>query len=578
MTLAIAIGLCSGCNLFKYFDKKVNVYREKDVVDKQISLRYYFKQMHVPYIEVNEYYKEFFNIELNFSKSNKEYKYALSDNEYISFNVESNELSILGLSSFAGLLEHTSENEKFFLHLDETNKGEEHLKTIDLDKYSINFYEENDQIYAPLSLLSKFSGGLSLYNVAYNGKDVYVLDYDSILFSEERTTDYYGDKYSKKFSNIFFRNKDMAKYSYNELCFVFDNFRGETEKLIFGEEKFKELGLDGYLSTYYPELKECLLATGRRKYGAGILSLFFGLDDGGHTGLLSYYPFLLVSLFTKVTGSESLSELYHKVVDRDNDYEKVYSSCNFYRNTSLGTPGDYYYYLEQDSETAYIGFNSFDVDYNGWDNYYNAQGSVPVETDTFAFVRDKLYKAKSGGAKNIILDLSTNGGGDTNALSGLVGLFNKAKSNLTFKDTFNNYLITDNFSVDINLDGIFDEQDALECQQFDFNIGVLTSRCSFSCGNLFPYMMSNLGYMLVGEQSGGGSCAISIETTAEGIGYARSSHLTLVDSNGDNIDKGIPVDYQIELKDSEYVDYYDASEFYNCSLMRQYLEEFYSNN
>ena len=577
-TLALTIGICSGCNLFKFFNKKVNVYREKDVVDKQISLRFYFDQRHVPYIKVNSYFNEFFSKELNINKDENGYKYFVSDEEYLYFNLKDNDITVLGLTALSDHPDFISNNGKLFLRAESVETSEAHPKTIDLDKYNIHFYDEDNEVYAPLSFLSKLCGGINLYNVAYNGKDVYVLDYGANLNGEERTADYFEDKYDKKFSNLFFRSKDMAEYSYNELCFVFDNFKGETTQMVFKNDEFKSLGLDKYLSTYYPEIKDCLLSTGRRKFGAGILSLFFGLDDGGHTALLSYYPFLLASLFTKVTGSESLSELYHYVVDRENEYFKVYDSCNLYRNTSLGTPNSKYYYIEQDLETAYIGFDSFDVDYVGWDKYYKGEGSIPVETDTYAFVRDKLYKAINAGAKKIIFDLSTNSGGDSNAMCGIIGLLNKAKSDFTIKDTFNDYYSTDNYLVDINLDGEFNELDTLECEKFDFKIGVLTSKCSFSCANLFAYLMKELGFMSVGQRSGGGSCAISIETTAEGLAYSRSSHLTLFDKDGGNLDDGVPVDYEIELVDSEYIDYYDASNFYSCALMSEYLDNFYQNN
>lgn len=574
----LTIGTTSGCSLFEYYSKKVNIYRNNEEPDKQISLRYYFKQFHVPYIEVNAYYEEFFIQTLDVKKDDDGYKYSLSDEEYLYFNVTDNSISISGLTSFSNHPDFVSETGKTFLELENIKHTEIKVKTIDLDDYDIHFYSDDEGIYAPLTFLSKLCGGIYLYDIAYNGKDIYVLDYGCSLGSEERTTEYYGDKYLKKISNIGLRSKDMARYTYNELCFVFDNLRGETKQLLFGEDKLKSLGLDKMLETYYPEIKELLLSTGKRKYGAGILSLFFGLDDGGHTSMLTYYPLLLMSLYTKVTGSEKLSELLNAVNDRDNAASKIYQSCDLARSGQFGTPGGFYYYIEQEAETAYIGFDSFDVDYEAWDNYYSKGGDIPIYTDTYAFVRDKLYKAKAGGAKNIVLDISTNGGGDTNALCGLVGLFNKGKCNFTTKDTVNDFIATEYYKVDINLDGKIDELDIEELNNFDFNVGVLTSGYSFSCANLFPAVMKNLGFPIIGQKSGGGSCAISVETTADGIAYVRSSHLTLVDEDGENIDDGIPVDYEIEMLDDYYVDFFDARNYFNCPLINEILTNFYSSN
>ncbi len=572
----LTIGSTSGCSLFEYLNKKVNIYRNNEEADKQISLRYYYKHFHIPYIEVNDYYEEFFKRTFDVKKDDNGYKYSLSDNVYIYFNVNENSISVDGLTSFSNHPDFVSTTQKTFLELEGITHTESKVKTIDLDDYDIHFYEDNERIYAPLTFLSKLCGGIYLYDIAYNGKDIYVLDYGCSLTPEERTTEYYGDKYLKKIGNLGLRSKDMVRYTYNELCFVFDNLRGETTKLLFGEDKLESLGLDKMLETYYPEIKELLLSTGKRKYDAGILSLFFGLDDGGHTAMLTYFPSLLVALYTKVTGSESLSQLLNAVNDRDNASWKIYQSCDLARSGEFGTPGGFYYYIDQEAETAYIGFDSFDVDYEAWDNYYKEGGDIPIHTDTYAFVRDKLYKAKSGGAKNVVLDITTNGGGDTNALSGLVGLFNNAKCNFTTKDTFNDFIATEHYKVDINLDGKIDELDEEELNNFNFNVGVLTSGYSFSCGNLFPAIMKNLGYPIIGQKSGGGSCAIAVESTADGIAYVRSSHLTLVDEDGVNIDDGIPVDYEIEMKDDYYVDFFDARDYFNPSLLKEVLANFYS--
>ena len=320
-----------------------------------------------------------------------------------------------------------------------------------------------------------------------------------------------------------------------------------------------------------------MLSLGRRKYYAGLSTLLYGLDDGGHTAIASYYMAFLVALYSRAAGNEPFSTLINAVNERGNELSKVYQSCDYCRSMMLGTPGGNYYYLDQESEVAYIGFDAFMVDYNGWSNYYSGDENAPIDTDTFAFVRDKLYKAKKAGAKNVVLDISTNGGGDTNALNGLIGLFNKGKSNCKARDTFNEYDFIEHYSVDVNLDGKYDELDALECENFDFNVAVLTSPYSFSCANLFPSLMKEIGYMSIGQRSGGGSCIVSVDTTTDGVAYYRSSHLTAYNLKGENIDVGVPADYEIKTPDNVYVELYDASDFYNTSLMKEVLSNFYSN-
>ena len=86
--------------------------------------------------------------------------------------------------------------------------------------------------------------------------------------------------------------------------------------------------------------------------------------------------------------------------------------------------------------------------------------------------------------------------------------------------------------------------------------------------------MKELGYKILGEKSGGGSCAIIVESTAEGVPYVHSSYLCLTDSAGNNIDDGVPVDYQIDripLMVQDGIEYFYADNFYNIANIASYL-------
>ena len=98
-------------------------------------------------------------------------------------------------------------------------------------------------------------------------------------------------------------------------------------------------------------------------------------------------------------------------------------------------------------------------------------------------------------------------------------------------------------------DTVIDAADKIPC---DLRIGVETSSCSFSCGNLFPSVMKELGAMILGEQSDGGCCAIQCMATADGFFYRFSSarsHLTTKD--GEQIDLGVPVDADLVEKNAD---------------------------
>lgn len=562
-TCPLIIAGLSGCSNSPYTDKIVGIFREKDIVDKQISLRFYAKYKHVPYIAVNEYYKEFFNDSFTIEKDQSGYKYSLANGEYLYFDVVKNSITCSDLNVLSEHKDFVSSTGKLYLRTDETVKTEKTPKTIELSKYNIEIKDEKEEVYAPFSLLSKYFGGTALYNAVYNGKDIYVLDLDASLSEEERDTDYYGKKYAKPLNNLFTRRpKDIAEYTYNELCMVFDNFRGETKQLIFGDEKLQSLGLDGLLTKYHPEMKEFLLHANKLKYYKGLFGLFSGLYDGGHTGILTAFTALYASMVLYNKKSDIQTPIRESLIEYDKKDNILGSYINARKN-AVNIPDGNYYVYDGENKTALIGFDEFSVDYTGWDDFYNGKGEVPVNSDAYAYIRDKLYKAKRDGAENVVIDVTTNGGGNTDALNGIIGLLNHAKSNFIMYDSFTNNTTTDCYSVDINLDGKFDELDVEEANSFDFNVGILTSPYSFSCANLFPSRLKEMGFKIIGQQSGGGSCAISVEATADGVSYVRSSHLCLYNEAGENIDGGVPVDYEIKTPEISDDGHVDATNIYN---------------
>jgi hypothetical protein len=99
-------------------------------------------------------------------------------------------------------------------------------------------------------------------------------------------------------------------------------------------------------------------------------------------------------------------------------------------------------------------------------------------------------------------------------------------------------LITWFYDVDRNFDGNFDEKDAEV--KYDLNFCILTSKLAFSCGNLLPSLCNDAGLLLLGEHSGGGSCAVAQYRTPEGFRYQISSARgRLINKENQNIDNGI---------------------------------------
>ena len=187
------------------------------------------------------------------------------------------------------------------------------------------------------------------------------------------------------------------------------------------------------------------------------------------------------------------------------------------------------------------------------------EADIPTN-DTFSFIRSSFYRALEDGAENVVIDLSTNGGGNSGALCGIVGIINKGKCDFAMVDVVNRTRNTQKYGIDFNLDGEFDEKDVEELEKFTFNVGVLTSQYSFSCGNLLPSILKELGCKILGQRSGGGSCSILYATTADGVSFYHSSFHCLSNGSGDNVDTGVELDFEIQ----------DPADFYNFATIAEY--------
>jgi C-terminal processing protease CtpA/Prc len=113
------------------------------------------------------------------------------------------------------------------------------------------------------------------------------------------------------------------------------------------------------------------------------------------------------------------------------------------------------------------------------------------------------------------------------------------------------------FDVDSNFDGVFDEKD--KDVKYDLNIAILTSDVSFSCANFFPSMMQDAGFPIIGERSGGGSCAVHPFITPEGMQFQISSARDrIANKNWENIDSGVEPDLVIDVSSGDYSLFYDV--------------------
>ena len=203
-------------------------------------------------------------------------------------------------------------------------------------------------------------------------------------------------------------------------------------------------------------------------------------------------------------------------------------------------------------DTAFVTLDSFSLTNT---DYYTADlENMPGDTIASIIKAHRQITRENSPIRNVVLDLSLNGGGDAPSavflLSWILG-----DAHLSLKSTFSGAESTAEYQADVNLDHVFDEQDTLAGR--GLRLFCLTSPVSFSCGNLVPWAFKEDGTVkLLGGMTGGGSCIMLPLTTAWGTSYVTSSpnRLSFL-KNGSyyDVDKGVEPDYVI----SSYERYYD---------------------
>ena len=230
------------------------------------------------------------------------------------------------------------------------------------------------------------------------------------------------------------------------------------------------------------------------------------------------------------------------------------SSDNHYKNKELLKKAREAYFpngvkgYQEIGDTAYITFDRFETMPAGTDYYKN-----PPTADTTDSVGICLYAfsqiTRPGSpVKNVVLDLTLNGGGDSTTASFVMSMF-LGKADVCLEDTLTGAFMNESFCCDANLDGVFDDKDSLT----DYRLFCLTSPCSFSCANMVPSILKNSKKVkTIGMATGGGACIVMPVALADGTMIRISGNRRLgYIKNGSvyDIDRGVEPDYPITTFD-----------------------------
>jgi len=565
-----------------YRERSVAVSREGKSV-APVTLRFYNDMPNVPYISVSSFYDMLMGKNLTVTKTGEaDYVLTTTSGEKATFNTTSETMAfdnyVVFISQFAGPA--GDEDDVAYAKLNSMDyQPAAGAVTFDMKKYGIDLKGDNEQVYVPLSTLTDLFSDCDYKHVLYNGERVFITDFEKKIGEVDRA-------FAKKPYEAKERAADLAAYSYGELCFVIDHYYGMPGR----SSMEKDIQTKGFDASIPDKLRELLKSTDMSKYVLGLEYVSTLLDDGGHT---SISPIASADNGNILTDVEILAFMNKCVKEHLSDYTQFATTvgASFVKagnlavavNAATDKRNQIFGVTEKSGPKAYgkVGntvyclFDAFGpVDGKSWEAFYKNEGPLPTFNKAFAgditTVTAALdYAISDPEVENFVVDLSLNPGGNADVLVAITSLVN-GQSFIPGENTLTKQKVKLNFLVDSNFDRVFDEKD-LKPRYSKLNFAFLTSRYSFSCGNLLPSLMKDAGYLVIGEKSGGGACLVQNFSTPEGFCYSMSSYLTrLTDKNGKNIDGGIEPHIALAVgtgvapnQEGESVDYPDFSAFYN---------------
>lgn len=420
-------------------------------------------------------------------------------------------------------------------------------KSFNLGSYGIDIIMDSyDNPYIPLVTACDMLVSTNGIAFSFNGKDLYYTD--ALDGTEnELKAQYYND--SPFLNTETMGSVEYCEYAYNEFCFAIDNCyglleeRGETS----ADALFKKMGLD-----------DDLKSTDRQTYEDAITEFCGKWLFEGHAGYTYRSPRTGDITATKSYAEylDEYNDRYHQLIDTRAQLQTLRASEG---SDSTGEG------LRMFDDVAVITFDSFtkfsgdasliDLDDYSYSEINNILGSDMLFRKAFNDIE------ANPDIKYVVIDLSINGGGLINAIPHIEAYMTDDPfvlyRNRTTGEVFENHFI-----IDLDRDGDVDGDDTYKGK---YEFFMLTSRFSFSCGNMLPTFVKSAGMATIfGKQSGGGECSVGAMSSAHGAIFRSSSPFQ--GGSWDEVkgfvgnESGVPVDYNFEYED-----------FYNNAALRTFI-------
>ena len=421
---------------------------------------------------------------------------------------EKNTITASSMTFFNLLYSTSGTNYSLALKTTETKTTQESPKTFDLGAYGIEIYRKKDLVLIPFCVANSLFCSNNYHNIYFNGNAYYGTYFGFAMSGSEEAL-------KASFSNRSWGGgsipSDIASMNSKHFIFVMDNYYGL-------KDYYKVKSFASYLGD---EIVNKLSSTSEETARSGFYASLFEKLDELHTSF-DYYSFFCNSTSLKPTYGPVRSAYREESAKLEADYKAAYPSDE---------PVRYY------DDTAVIVAQS-PIQTGASSDLYDDKGKLKDDAytkDSFYYMKEMLSRIEShGGIKNVLLDLSRNGGGNMGAAFRMLGLMSDEDVCYGATNILSDSGYAIKMKIDANEDDNYDDDDAYS----SYNWGILTSAVTFSAAN---YMACNASYSgaakIYGERSGGGACPIVGFVNADGSSFHMSgpSILQCAKINGDEI-------------------------------------------
>jgi hypothetical protein len=407
---------------------------------------------------------------------------------------------------------------------------------VELKNHDIPLYYQDEEYFMPLQTASDLFCTELQFNLIYNGQGVFMA---AGVMSDDVKDLYYSAPAGK-------RSTELAEYNYNELALALDMYYGlkDAHNIDTFENYFATTGLDKKLLSEDPQIADRAIEDLCNYYLGDGHSIF---DEP------SFYAGKGEDGEWERTADKVSSGLYDEFAARD-----LYSTARA-KAYPDGIPS-----YEEIGNTAYVTFDDFSMMQEPTDYYTTPATSDSADTIGIIQYAHARITRKGSPIKNVVLDLSVNGGGVADAAVYTTGWF-LGMSTFNIEDTVSRMQATSQYRVDVNGDRVFDDKDSLA----DKKLFCIISPFSFSCGNYVPSAFKKSGMVtLLGRTSGGGACVVQHLSTADGTLFSVSGNRrisTNVNGSFYDVDTGVDPDFAITTPEK----------FYDRKALTEYINSLY---